>query len=201
MNQRPQKTVTSYRRFLKTLEEEFDSQFYYVRVPKKLLIDKALSGEQFRMWVLIASFMYTARQESFPSRERIAELLGIKHPSTVSRYTAELQKKGYLEKYTRGYKVFYEPYFSTNIDDSAFMEALEGVEEFRPSKKNRIRHATVTSESSLPSNSHTSNSREPNKEPGSDLSSDTNDTSNNKTKTPIELGLKSQTEPLNCLNK
>lgn len=127
----------SYRSFLREIEEDFFSNNTYVRVPKKLVIDNRLSAKERILWIVLACFQYQPTRDIFPSRKRLAKLLGIRSSINISRLTRNLQRKGCLTKYYRGSKTLYELWFQSNLDDSNFTNSLSESEEYdRPSEYN-----------------------------------------------------------------
>jgi len=82
--------------------------------------------------------MYKYDRRIFPGRKLLARLMGRKNENSISSTTRSLQDKGYLEKaYDKhSRKVYYLPYYNTDVDDSLRLEDVE--EELVLSKRNRI---------------------------------------------------------------
>ncbi|MGC9602386.1 MAG: helix-turn-helix domain-containing protein [Minisyncoccia bacterium] len=87
-------------------------------VPRKFLVDHALTPQEKSLWITLAGFQYKATSEIFPGRERIAALLGVKDVNYISKMTRRLQEKGSLEKFhNKNKRVYYRLYYRVNIDE------------------------------------------------------------------------------------
>lgn len=138
--QEPKKfLMKSYKAFLRQAEDDVaDDDTYYVRIPKKLVIDPRLTQKERQLWGVLAAFLYKPTSDIFPGRRRLAKLLNVQNPTSISRLTRSLQRKGYVTKYynTKG-KIIYELWFQSNLDDSAFTGDLtEKNDELYPSPYN-----------------------------------------------------------------
>ena len=123
----------SFRSFI----AESGSHYKFVRIPKKILIDKKLTEIERLLWIILACFLFSKDSNIFPSRTRLAKLLGIKDPTYITKLTTRLQSKKYLEKgYGPRNKTFYEIYFDDEVDDSIFDNQVLG--RIKPSKNNKI---------------------------------------------------------------
>ncbi len=69
---------------------------YPIPVPEAMLRDNTLSMGARLTGALIATYINSKTGEAWPTRETLASILGVE-VKTVSRYTKELAKTGYLE--------------------------------------------------------------------------------------------------------
>ena len=109
--------------------EEFQSYSDYlmgsprfVRVPKKIIVDNNLSESERRLWMILACFQYQADSEIFPSRYKLAKLMGIENVNSISRISKSLEKKGYLLKlYPRDGGVHYYLYLRQKVKETTYL--------------------------------------------------------------------------------
>jgi len=70
----------------------------FVRIPLGLIVDDVLTEKEKRIWMILASFQYKHDSPIFPNRRTLSKLMNLKTHESVSRITARMQDKGYLEK-------------------------------------------------------------------------------------------------------
>lgn len=114
--------LKTYSKFLKHLEENTLENESFVKVPKKLLFDTCLTPKERITWMVLASHQYKSKSEIFPSRRRLAAMLGIKDIRQISKLTRSLQDKAYLAKEydERSKKAFYKLFFFADTNDHLY---------------------------------------------------------------------------------